>query len=175
MSDNTIAEPSRAPTTNQQGLSGGLFVAFFLGEGGYFLAYGSLCSTVPIVATLDQFVPFILAGLWGGAIYLGLSRSPRFYRYVRTVALVSIAYGAANIVMGPFTFRVGPANVDPATLTCGRWPRDVTQAPGLEVLQLDWLNMPISIFGLSMVLVCLGIFVFARVSKRVAAIYKPAS
>ncbi len=94
---------------------------------------------------------------------------------MRTVALVSIAYGAANIVMGPFTFRVGPANVDPATLTCGRWPRDVTQAPGLEVLQLDWLNMPISIFGLSMVLVCLGIFVFARVSKRVAAIYKPAS
>ena len=190
MSDEIAVEPTPQPKASNSGLSVGLFVVFFimawlvlvsvsyavamigfLGDGGYFLAYGSLCGTVPIVAGLDRFVPFILAALWLVAIYFGLSKSPRFYRYVRTLSLASIAYGAVSIVMGPFTFRVGPADVDPSTLTCGRWPRDVTQAPGLEVMRIDWLDMPISVFGLSMVLLCLGIFVYARVSKRVAAVY----
>ena len=193
MSDNAIAGATQgnAPAASDPGLSVGLFVAFavmawlalvsvvyaismigFLGEGGWFLAYGSLCDTVPVVAAIGQFVPFVVAASWIGAIYFGLTKSPRFYRYVRTVSVLTIAYGAVDVFLGPFTFRVGPADVDPATLTCGRWPRDITQLPDLQVMQLDMLAMPISVFGVSLIILGLGIYVFSRVSRRVMLVYK---
>jgi hypothetical protein len=147
----------------------------FAADGGYFLAYGSLCATVPIVAEIDRFAPFLLAVLWLGCIYLGLTREPRFYRVTVVTSLVSIAYGGLTTVMGPFSFAVGPEDFDPTTVVCGRWPRDVTQRPDLEVLHLDWLNAPITIFGLSMIVVSLAIYVYLRTSKRVGAIYRKAA
>ncbi len=152
MSDQSTAAEAPAPVASDRGgLSIGLFIIFammlwlavvsvsyavtmigFLGDGGYFLSYGSLCGTVPTVASIDQFVPFFLAAMWGVAIYLGFAKSPRFYRYSFIATLVSIIYGAIDIVTGPFTFRVGPASFDPTSVTCGRWPRDITQLPDLS-------------------------------------------
>jgi hypothetical protein len=190
MADDTAPEPATDTVKHQPGLSVGLFAAFlimawlavvsifhalsmirFVSEDGYFLAYGALCGTVPVVSGIDRFLPFLIAAMWLGAIYLGLVKSPRFFRYVRLVSLVSILYGAANIILGPFTFRVGPAVADQSALRCGRWPRDITQASDLAVLQIDVLNMPISVFGTSLLFLSLGIFVYARVSKRVARVY----
>lgn len=144
----------------------------FAADGGYFLAYGSLCTTVPIVAEIDRFAPFFLAVLWLGCIYLGLTREPRFYRVTVVTSLLSIAYGALTTIMGPFSFAVGPEDFDPTTVVCGRWPRDITQRPDLEVLHLDWPNVPITSFGLSMIVVSLAIYVYLRTSKRVRAIYR---
>jgi hypothetical protein len=146
----------------------------FAADGGYFLAYGSLCTTVPVVAEIDRFAPFLLAALWAGCIYLGVTRSPRFRRAAMTTSLISIAYGALTIVAGPFSFRVGPAAFDPATLTCGRWPRDVTQSEGLQILQLDWFGLPITWFGLGMVFISLALYVYLRTSPRLRAIYPKA-
>jgi hypothetical protein len=144
----------------------------FVADGGYFLAYGSLCTTVPIVAEIDRFAPFFLAVLWLGCIYLGLTREPRFYRVTVVTSLLSIAYGGLTTIMGPFSFAVGPTDFDPTTATCGRWPREVTQRPDLDVLHLDWLSAPITTFGLSMIVVSVAIFVYLRTSKRVRAIYR---
>ena len=190
MADDTAPEQATDAIERQPGLSVGLFASFlimgwlvvvsvfyaasmirFVGDGGYFLAYGSLCGTVPVVSGIDRFLPFLIAIMWLGAIYLGLSKSPRFYRYVRSVSLLTILYGSANIILGPFTFRVGPSDVDPSGLRCGRWPRDITQSPDLAVMQIDVLNIPISVFGTSLVFLALGIFVYAGVSKRVARVY----
>ena len=191
MVDDTASEPASQPIERKAGLSVGLFLAFavmvwlvvvsvsyaasmitFLGDSGYFLAYGSLCGTVPVVSGIDRFVPFLLAAIWLGAIFLGVTKSQRFYHYVRVASLLSIIYGAVNIALGPFTFRVGPASVDPSSLRCGRWPRDITQSSDLTVMQIDWLNMPISVFGTSLLALSLGIFVYVRVSKRVARVYR---
>jgi hypothetical protein len=144
----------------------------FAADSGYFLAYGSLCSTVPVVAEIDRFGPFLIAALWLVCLYFGISRSRRFYRFALTTALVSIAYGAMTTVIGPFSFRVGPSEIDPATLNCGRWPRDIMQLPDLTILQMDWLGMPITIFGLSMVIVSLAVYVYLRTSRRARAIYR---
>ena len=143
----------------------------FNADGGYFLAYGSLCATVPVVAEIDRFAPFLLAAMWVSCIYVGSTRSTRFPRATVVTSLVSIAYGSLNIVAGPFSFRVGPSDFDPGTVTCGRWPRDVTQREGLEILQLDWPNMPITVFGLSMVIGSLAVFIYLRTSKRIRAAY----
>jgi hypothetical protein len=144
----------------------------FVADDGYFLAYGSLCTTVPIVAEIDRFAPFFLAVLWLGCVYLGLTREPRFYRVSVVTSLVSIAYGALTTIMGPFSFAVGPTDFDPTTVRCGRWPRDITQRLDLEVLHLDWPNVPITAFGLSMIVVSVAIYVYLRSSKRVHAIYR---
>lgn len=191
MSDKTVDQPrARNSATSGMGFSLGLTVILaimvwfvvvsiayaiamirFLGDGGWFLAYGSLCDVTPVMASLDRFLPFLVAGIWIGAIYLAVTRSPRFRRFAITASLLSIAYGAVDIVLGPFTFRVGPAGYDPATLTCGRWPREITQSPDLAVMQIDWLGMPISVFGLSLVLLSLTIYVVLRLSKRIRLIY----
>jgi hypothetical protein len=190
MADDTAPEPAIDTIEHQPGLSVGLFAAFlimawlvvvsvfhavsmirFVSEDGYFLAYGALCGTVPVISGIDRFLPFLIAAMWLGAIYLGLVKSLKFYRYVRSVSLLSLLYGAANIVLGPFTFRVGPSDVDQSALRCGRWPRDITQSSDLAVMQIDVLNMPISVFGTSLLFLSLGIFVYARVSKRVARVY----
>lgn len=186
----TAAEAPSKAAPGKSGLSIGLFIIFammlwlavvsvsyavamigFLADGGWFLSYGSLCGTVPLVAGLDRFLPFLVAAMWAGALYHGLAKNPRFYRYTFIATLVSIAYGAVDIVMGPFTFRVGPAGFDPSTVTCGRWPRDITQLPDLSIMQIDWLGLPISVFGLSMVLIGMTIFVYLRISRRVSRTY----
>ena len=199
MSDKSISDSSEAPApdptaTPQQGSLPVWMLIFFVlmvfqalvsvsyavtmngfaADSGYFLAYGSLCSTVPVVAEIDRFGPFLIAGLWLVCLYLGISRSQRFYRFALTTALVSIAYGATTTVIGPFSFRVGPSEFDPATLNCGRWPRDITQLPDLAILQMDWLGLPITIFGLSMVIVSLAVYVYLRTSRRARAIYRRA-
>ena len=157
------------------GVAYALSMMRFLADGGYFLSYGSLCSTVPTMAAADRLVPLLLAGAWLFCVYLGFSYSRLFYRVTETTALVSIAYGVAGFVMGPFTFRVGPIDVDPSTLRCGRWPIEIRTDPGLEVMQIEWLNVPISTFALSMVIVSLVIFVYLRSSKRVFALYRAAA
>lgn len=143
----------------------------FLADDGYFIAYSSLCDTVPIVAALDQFVPFVLAAMWLGCIYLGATRDYRFVRATIVTALISVAYGAANVVLGPFTFRVGPADFDPASATCGRWPRDLT-GRDLEMMQIDWLGTPISTFAVALIFGGMFVYVYLRVSKKVRAVYR---
>ena len=144
----------------------------FLSEGGYFIAYGSLCNTVPIMAGLDRFAPLVLTAAWLGVIFFGVTKSHLFYRSAVTVSLVSIIYGAADLVVGPFTFRVGPADIDPATMECGRWPLAIRGDTSLEIMRMDWLNVPIGTFPLGMVLVAMTIFVYLRISRRVAAVYR---
>ncbi len=191
MTEGTVAQSEDAkavpPQRRKDGLSVGLFIIFammlwlvvvsvayavamigFLADGGYFLSYGSLCRTVPMVAGIDRFAPFLVAAIWLGAIYFGVTRNQRFYRYVFAASLLSIIYGALDVVIGPFTFRVGPADFDPSSVVCGRWPRAVSQLPDLHVLQMDWLGLPISAFGLSLVLIGLTIFVYLRISRRVS-------
>lgn len=187
------SEPTRPAASAPPGnLSVGLFVIFlmmaamvvvsvayavtmmqFLADGGYFIAYSSLCSTVPIMATIDQFLPFLVAGAWVWCIYLGVSRNPRFKRTAIVTSLLALSYGALNVILGPFTFRVGPADFDPSTVTCGRWPRSLTGRTDLEVLQIDWLGLPITTFALSLIFLSLTIYVYLRVSRRVAAVYRP--
>ena len=98
MADDTVPEPATETIKRQPGLSVGLFAAFlimawlvvvsvfhalsmirFVSEDGYFLAYGALCGTVPVISGIDQFLPFLIAALWLGAIYFGLTKSPRFF------------------------------------------------------------------------------------------------
>jgi hypothetical protein len=90
------------------------------------------------------------------------------------LVVISVAYAVSmiDIVIGTFTFRVGPADFDPSTAVCGRWPRDVTQLPDLSVMHIDWLGMPISIFGLSLLFLGLTVFVYLRISRRVKATYR---
>ena len=47
--------------------------------------------------------------------------------------------------------RVGPADVDPSTLICGRWPREVSQRLDLDIMRMDLFGMPIAVFALSLV------------------------
>jgi len=143
----------------------------FLGDGGYFISYSYLCNTVPTVAALDQFLPIAIAAMWAGCIYLGLARDFRFAVAARTTALISLAYAAINIVLGPFTFRVGPADFDPDSVTCGRWPRSVTNQE-LEMMQIDWLGVSISAFPVTLIFGGLFVYVFLRLSKRVRAVYR---
>lgn len=188
------AQPTKPAVTAPPGnLSIGLFVIFammvvmavvsiayavtmmqFLADDGYFLAYSSLCGTVPVMATVDQFAPFLVAGAWVWCIYLGVTRNPRFKRTSIVVSLLALTYGAVNVVLGPFTFRVGPTDFDPASATCGRWPRSVTDRTDLEILRIDWLGLPITVFALSLIFLSLTIYVYLRVSRRVTAVYRPA-
>ena len=144
----------------------------FLSEGGYFIAYGSLCNTVPIMTGLDRFAPLVLAAAWLGVIFFGVTKSHLFYRSAVTVSLTSIIYGATDLVLGPFTFRVGPADFDPATVECGRWPLAIRGDTSLEIMRMAWLNVPIGTFSLSMVVVAMTIFVCIRISRRVSAVYR---
>jgi hypothetical protein len=145
----------------------------FLADGGYFLAYGSLCSPLSIMQEVDRFAPFVLAAYWLGCIYLGLTRSVLFYRATILAAVISLTYGAIDMVIGPLTFRVGPADVDPSTLTCGRWPNPVRLA-ATDILQLDWPHWPITVFAISMVFASLTIYVYLRMSRGVRRVYRTA-
>lgn len=143
----------------------------FLGDGGYFLAYASLCGTVPVVAAIDQFLPFLVAGGWVFVIWLGLTRNRRFRRATSFMSLASLVYGSADMILGPFTFRVGPADFDPDSVQCGRWPRSLSQEYDLQVMQIDWFGLPISTFALSLIFLSLAILVYMRVSRSARAIY----
>lgn len=193
MSNQTItAGGGPATVPKAASLSPGLFIIFalmlamavvsvayavsmigFIGDDGYFLAYASLCTTVPIVAAVDQYLPFLIAAGWAVCLWLGLRRSAAFRRATNTMALVSIFYAAADVILGPFTFRVGPADFNPDSVACGRWPRAVTDRDDLQVMQLDWLNLPISTFGLSLIVFSMTIFIYLKVSRRAAMVYRP--
>ena len=180
----------KAPGSPDRDLSVGLFIVFvvmgatalvsaayaasmigFLADDGYFIAYSYLCDTVPTVAFLDQILPFVLAAAWAGCIYLGVTRDYRFAAAARVKAIASLTYAAISVVLGPFTFRVGPSDVDTAALTCGRWPRDITSRE-LELMQIDWLGLPISAFPVTLIVGGLFVYVFLRLSKRVRTVYR---